>query len=492
MPISNYQTPGVYVTQAQQIQVSPQNNALNIAFFGYVPSGNYPTAPQTDTFLVTSSGFQTFNLTQSGAIVPTTDFLSNTNTGFVYTASGTSTTVPAGYYSVPVTVSGVTSFTVSGFTVNSYITANYTFTTAQPGVLYTFNNYNQVQQTFGPAFNYNGTSTTIASPNTLAAYLAFLNGARQVSCMNILAVSGGSEADFMTAIYSTQSTPGIDVIVPLKYDSAYNVSDPGQGQLFYNLSSYLTAQANLGNYMRSFIGLDSTVGQTTSLLTTCANIDTQLSNSRVSLVAPQTFIYAPGQNATNGNVAGTMTINGYYMAAAVAGLFTGQSSVAVPLTNKYANGFVSIPNQISSADSNTLQSYGTLVVRQDRNSNILVRQGLTTDITNWLTQEVSIGAIGDQLVKSIVGAVNNSGLIGSPLTPTIYSTVTSVIQTVLNSALQSNLIQSWTNYQQTPNQSNPTEIDVTFQYAPTIPLNYINVVFSINSQTGVVTSNVTA
>ena len=68
MPISNYQTPGVYVTESTLPNVNAiPVNALNIAFFGYVPPANAPTNFYQDVFQTTTSGTpQTFTLTQSG------------------------------------------------------------------------------------------------------------------------------------------------------------------------------------------------------------------------------------------------------------------------------------------------------------------------------------------------------------------------------------------------------------------------------------------
>ena len=486
MPIANYQTPGVYVTQAIQNPVPAISNALNIAFFGFVPSGNTPTSNQQDIFLVTTSGNQIFTLSQSGTV--TSFALSNNTIGTNISLSGTAGAVASGYNaSSPTTVSGTTTFTVSGLPTNTWLNANYNYPTATNGVLYTFTNYQDVVRVMGQPFNYSGSTVTVQSPNTLAAYLAFQNGAKQVSCMNVIAASGGtaSSLDYLNAIYSTQTTPGIDIIVPLTYDSVFNTPGITSGALFNGLGNYLTAQSNNGVYQRAFIGLDGTVasGTNQSLISTCAAIDQSLSNS-----APQTITYNPGLNATTGVTTGTININGYYLAAAIAGLFTGQPTVATPITNKYVNGFVGIPNQISTADSNTLQSYGTTVVRQDRNANILVRQGLTTNITNYLTQEISVSAIGDQLVKSLTNSLNSSGLIGSPLTTMTLAAVNSVVTSVLNASLGTGLIQSYQNLIQSQDPQNPTRVNITFQYAPTLPLNYINVVFSINSSTGTITS----
>lgn len=489
MPIPNYQTPGVYVTQITSPTTGTiPNNALNVAFFAYVPSGNAPVNGWSDKFLVTNSGTpQTFTLTQSGTI---SNFsLINNTTGIVQVASGSGALVASGFnYAPPVTSGNITTFTVSGMSPNTWLSASYSYPTALYGQLYTFTDFNSVQTAFGPAFATINGNSTVYSPNTLAAYLAFENGATVVSCMNIVAPSGGTNTEFLTAIQSTTAIPGIDVIVPLSFDSTYNVSGQSNGALFYGLSGYLQAQANNSVYQRAFIGMDSSVGNgtTQNLINTCQAITSNLNSTRMTLVAPQTMTYNPAINGSAGTVTGILNIPGYYLAAATAGLFAGQPTVATPITNKFVTGFAGIPNQISVADSNTLQSYGTTVARQDKFGNITIRQGLTTNTSNWLTQEISINAIGDQLAKNITDAVNNSGIIGSPLTSVTLSNLENIVGVTLTQAESSGLIQAYNNltYQQSP--SNPTQINVRFQYSPTIPLNYVNVVFSVNSATGTI------
>jgi len=488
MPIPNYQTPGVYVTESTLPNVNAISaNALNIAFFAYVPSGNYPTNSYQDVFQTTTSGIpQTFTLTQSGAIASSFVVYNNT-TGYQIAVSGSAGAVASGFnVAYPVTSGNSTTFTVSGFAPNTWINAQYNYSTALPGIIYSFADYNSVQSIFGPAFSYVNGNPTVTSPNTLAAYLAFQNGAQVVSCMNIVSTNG-STSDFMSAIYSTQTNQTIDVIVPLKFDNAYSTAGGTNGTLFYGLSNYLNAQANNGIYQRAFIGLDGTVASgTQNLINTCSAITTNLNNTRVSLVAPQLVTYNPGLNSSTGTTTGVVNIDGLYLTAAVAGLFAGQPNVATPITNKSVNGFVGIPNQISTANSNTLQSYGTTVVRQDRFGNLTVRQGLTTNVSSWLTQEISINAIADSLAHLMTNSLNASNLIGAPLTSSNVASLKSVVQSTLSTAVRTGLIQTYTNIQYGQNPQNPTQVNVSFTYSPTIPLNYIDVVMTIDSNTGTI------
>jgi len=491
MAIPNYQTPGVYVSQTQYPNVGAlSTTSPNILFLAFVPSGQSPTNPKVDTFLV-QSGNSTFTLTQSGTI---TGFVASNNvTGVSYVASGTVNAVASGFnVSNPVTTNNVTQFTVSGLPANTWVNVNYNYGTVIPGVFYTFNDFNSVQSLFGPAFSYVNGTPTVTSPNTLAAYLAFQNGAQVVTCTNIISTTNsGTTGEFFNAIVSgTQFYPGVDVIVPLKYDSAFNSNATWQtSALFTPLTNYLTAQANNGTFQRAFLGLDQTVasGTNPSLINTAQLIDTTLNSSRVTVVAPQSVTYNPGLNTTNGSTTGYVNLDGIYLTAAIAGVFAGQPNVATPITNKTVTGFIGIPNQISANDSNVLQSFGTTVVRQNNFGTLTIRQGLTTNVTNWLTQEISINAIGDQLAKALTNALNNSGLIGSPLTQTNVHSLESVVASTLQYAVKTGLIQAYLNLSFSQSPSNTTQINVTFTYSPTIPLNYIQVTMSIDSSTGSIT-----
>ena len=478
MPIANYQNPGVYVTQGPSpIVTAVSESALNILFVGY--SQNAPTNTFTDVYQYTStSGVQTFTLTQSGTI--TNGVLSNNVTGYVL-VSGID-------YSGFVTTSGVTTVTTISGSSNlvagtTWVAANYTYTTVQPGTIYSFTDYNSAQNLFGAPFTYTGATPTINSACSLAAFLAFQNNAPLVSLVNIVSsgVAPGNPADYLTFIQGLAGQEGIDVIVPLIYDTSYN-SGP-TGPLFKGIQLFLDAQANNGFFQRAFFGMDSSV---TNLTSVCQYITGDTYDTRITLVAPNQIIYNPGFNSTTGLSTGTLNIDGIYLAAAVAGCFTGQPDVYVPITNKSINGISGIPNQVDVNTSNTLQSYGTTVVRQNRNGQLYVRQGLTTNTQNWVTQELSINAIGDRLANLFETNLSNSNLIGSPITPVTMGTIHSEVLAILTFAENRNIIQGYTGLTIQQNPNNLTEVDVTLQYSPTYSLNYIRVTISINTSTGAI------
>jgi len=477
-PIPGYQNPNVYVQQAPTSIVTSValETVPNILFLAYAPTA--PTNTQNDTFQFTSySGIQTFTLTQSGTI-----------SNFVLTNSLTGAPLVSGTnYSGPTTVSGVTTFTTisgSAFLTNStFIQASYTYTTVAPGTVYTFTDYNSAASAFGQPFVYSGSTPVINSPASLAAFLAFQNGAPQVSLMNIVS-SGGSLSDFLTAIQSFTSSSNFDLIVPLVYDTTYNNSSTGP--LFKGLSQFLNAQANNGIFQRAFIGLDSSASAPGYPINVPINIANDMDNSRISIVNLPTINYNPGFNSSTGTTTGVISLNGYYVAAGVAGLWASQAP-QTPLTHKTLAGFSSISNQLTPSQETTLQSYGVLVVAQKRNGTIYIRHGLTTNTSNWLTQEISINAVGDYVAKNFKQNFINSNLIGQSLTTSVMSAIDNLAVTILNDLKVAGVIQAYTGINVVQNANNPTQVLVSFLYSPTIPLNYINVTIAINTANGAFT-----
>lgn len=510
-PITNYVTPGVYVTQSGTPLTSVANNNLNIAIVADQPT----PGSATDTF--------TNVLPVSGTVIGqlTTPMVNTTSSGTYASFSGytvtwlnASGTTVTGTYGVNFTISTPNGGPFSYITTSGVTAAASGLPSGTVGITYghswgaygTYTNFNQLSNIVGPAIS----GTTIINPATLAAQFAFQNGANTVSIMPVarLATSGTGPAQTndwirtFVASSGTTSDPtylmnlyGVDVVVPLY--SFVNASGANAGQIITygvntvasGINSYLNNQASYGTLQRAFIGVDGTANQVNA--TQLQGLAAGFNSTRITLSYPAVINYNPGFNPQTGLSTASFNIPGYYVSAALAGLFAGQPSVATPITNKIVNGFNAIPNQISDVDAATnYLPYGVTVVKQKRDGNFWVYQGMTTNTLSWVTQEISINAVGDQLVKQVKADLVNSDLVGGPLTNVTSAAVLGTVQSSLTSALSSGLIQSYQNLELTLNPAAPTTVFVTFQYAPTYPINYIQVALSLNTQTGtVVTQN---
>ena len=496
---------------------------------GATVTGTYGT-----NFTIANNGTSFSYLSTSGTVANTNTITAVTGNGtqWVFTTGATNNLIAGS----TVTVASVTGTTVSGFNGTFVIvsgsstqffvnnttlsgagsTTQATATALQNvvpsgtvsityghnwGAYGTYTSYNALANTIGAALS--GTNNTIVNPATLAAQLAFQNGASVVSVLPVARVSSsglGSAATLSdwNRVFSvgsgTSSDPtylqtlvGIDCIVPMYsfVNASGQIPAVTNGTVASGISAYLNTQANQGIFQRAFIGPDGTSNQVNATqLQTFAN---GLSSSRMSVVYPTSVNYNPGLNTSTGLSNTNFNIPGYYMAAAIAGIYAGQTSVATPVTNKKVAGFNAIPNQISEIDAATnYLPYGVLTVRQKRDGNFWILHGLTTNITNWLTQEISISSIGDQLANQVRSDLNNSFLVGGPLTKNTTAAAIGVVQGTLTNAVANGLIQSYQNLSFTVNPATPTTISATFQYAPTYPINYIQVTLSLNTQTGTV------
>ena len=495
MPISNYQIPGVYVTQSGTSLVSVAPSSLNIT----IVADQVTPGATTDTFNNVVSG--------TNAIIGqlTTPMVNTTSTGNYASYSGfnvvwvSGTTTVTGVYGVNFSLSTPTGqpFTylttsgISGAAVTGTVTVTYGHNWGAYG---TFTSFNTLASALGTAVS----GTTIVNPAVLAAQLAYQNGAKTVNVLPVARISGGSaganSTDWIRA-FSTSGTGsdptylanfvGTDVVVPLYgfVASSGTVIPYGSNTVASGINTYLTALSGTSIFQRAFIGLDGTQNQVTT--TALQSLASGINSTRISTVFPASLTYNPGLNTSTGLTNVSFNIPGYYMAAAIAGTFVGQVNVATPVTNKQIYGFVDIPNQISAVDAQTnYLPYGILTVRKKRDGNFWILHGLTTNVSNWLTAEISISAIGDRLANLIKNDLDNSFLVGGPLTKNTTAAVIGTVQGTLTNALSSGLIQGYQNLALTTNPATPTTVNVTFQYSPSYPISYIQVALSLNSQTG--------
>jgi len=507
MPIPNYQIPGVYVTQSGVSLNSVNPTNLNIA----IVADNPVPGSATDTFynVTATSGIvgqlsvPMVNLTYSGAFSTASGFTVTytTSTGVATATNGvnfkivpSTTTNPFSY----ITTSGISGSPVSG-TVN----INYGHYWGAYGTYY---DYNHAAQAIGIPVS----GTTITNPALLATQFAFQNGANTVTILPVARLSSSGinpaiDSDWTNTFAVSSGTTqvnlsaqtGIDVVVPLYGFVASGTgavqTASGVGSFGNSLSTYLSVQASGGVYQRAFIGVDGTANLATvgGLQTLASGFGSTSAGTRITLVYPPSVNYNPGLNTSTGLTTTNFNIPGYYVAAAVAGIFVGQTNVATPITNKTVAGFNYIPNQISQADaaSNYLP-YGITTVYQKRDGNFWILQGLTTNISNWLTQEISLNAIGDVLANTISQGLQSTNLIGGPLTQNTVAAAIGEVQGQLTNAVSNGLIQNYQNLTTVVNAANPTTINISFQYSPTYPINYIQVTLSLNTQTGqVIASN---
>lgn len=333
----------------------------------------------------------------------------------------------------------------------------------------TFTDVFDVQDAYGASFDSSGTLT---SPLTLAAELAFANGATEIVAVAVDYSGAPVLADFQDALAKLEDIESVAVIVPATGDTT----------VYASVSNHVNLQSQNRRERRAIVGTDGHLTAVSS-----ANRITYaeaIANRRVMMASPSTITYF----STAANL--EVTIAGYFMAAALAGLSVAQG-VALPLTRKVLIGFSNITEVLSEQQKNTEATSGLCVVEQLRSGQIRVRHGITTDPTSLYTREWTITGQEDRLAISIRNYLDASGVIGSVISDTTLASVKAQVIGALGVLEDNGDIQAWRNIQTRQLINNPDVIQVQFEWQASIPLNYILVRYSIDLTTGSVTQTAT-
>jgi len=474
---SAYVPPGVYVSDVSGPIVTTTGVFPQIlSIVG--PGIGYRTATQS---------FQAYAGT--GALLTFTGVFTQAQTGPpavaapVVTLTGTSTVLTAGTdYSFTVTPdpSGNAALaTTSVFRVSTStalaegqqvtITYNYAdITYYQPQLFTNFpavvNAYGQPLAATAPV---TANTSQVANPLSYAAQVAFGAGANQLICVALNPADGGLEQQLISAYAKLAATYDATIMVPVFPDGA------------------CIAASNNGFPRIGFFGLPADYSESSMPITAFTS---SIGDMRLVVVYPEVL------QAYNSLTRVNFNVSACYLAVALAAMLsalpvnTGLTGQAVP---GFAGLTASESQLMTPAFMNSAAAAGACIVYQNRQGGLQVRHGVTTDMGALNTREISMVRQGDALLVAVATGMENSGLIGSPITANTVATVQGAIVSILQQAINQQVIVSYTGL--TVSQSaypggDPTVISVSFSYAPAVPLNYIQVTFAIDLSTGQVTT----
>lgn len=354
--------------------------------------------------------------------------------------------------------------------------------------------------------------TGIASQLSMAARIAFENGAQSVICQPLFmratpgdpttaqlaptAGAVGNAGTWSDTLFVLRPITDLNIIVPVVGQDGTNVSDSSMLAIFGAVQSHLSYMNSQQQYIVAIMGEDGStegVGTNVSGLMSVmrgthapslqSNFGNQLSRQCV-LINNTVF-----QRATPGGTGTTIEAGGQYCAAAVAGALGGRP-VSSSLTRKAILGFQSITDPRAPADKNSDAGSGLMVIEQV-GSLIRCRQANTLDIVNGPpASELSVVRSKFLMVESIKATLDNQvigNIIADANSPII---VRSAISSVLSILQQSHVIVGYSQVDAALTSLNPTTITASFSYQAAFPVNYIDVTFSLNLTQGTVTANV--
>lgn len=307
-----------------------------------------------------------------------------------------------------------------------------------------------------------GAEDLITGMMTIAANMALENGAPAVMCVQ---VSGSNDAAWLTAIKKLKKKKNVAYVIPI----TTNATRQGYAKDHCDIES----QPLIGHERECILGMDSS-----------SDVDAHVAKA-VAFGSIRAILVFPSADVERDS----FTLDGSYVAAAVAGSITGQEKVVYPVTGKTLVGF-SIPDEeYEPYDMNRLAANGVLVCYSESGI-VKIRHALTTDTTSATTQEISVVA-SDDYVKRVTRMklderFLNKGIVIDPGTTGI---VEESLKAIWNAMVRNGFIYEYgTKTDPTTGEvpikavvdpDEPRQINVTGSIHYLYPLNWIKVTFFV-------------
>ena len=278
----------------------------------------------------------------------------------------------------------------------------------------------------------------------------------------------------------SKTTPeDVNIVVPLPVGINGDDATPGDtAQVGTDLKNHVEGAESDGLYRVRILGYET--GVTVAATDLASGIDSR----RVMIVYPNRMGYY------NSYLNSTVELAGYYMAAAYAGRYAGLP-VQYPMTRKAIRGFTAIPtavlNTMTRTNKDAMSRGGVAVTEPSTTRGLICRHGVSTDPTSVLTREISITRQQDAVIRAIMLSLDQADLIGTPIVAETPVRIKGVVQGVLESMVQADVIVGYSGLSVRQIEIDPTVIEVKYLYAPAYPNNYILITYGIDTSTGAVT-----
>lgn len=494
-----YRPPGVTVDEIVTPQISPLLAApALVALVG--PAQGYQT--RTDQFVISGTSPIPLPGLPAGATLQTVPSVKNALNPAAGAADGSGYTVTTDY--TISTVNG-TITRVGGGTIpdNTLINVTYTYVVAdyyQPFRLY---DLGSVESRYGSALN--ATGTAINSHLSYAAAIAFENGADSVVCQPLFSrtsvgdptsapvapttTTWAASTTWADTLWVLRDVEDINVIVPIVGQSMTNITDSVQLNIEQAVQDHCYFMQNQDQMIVAIYGEDSSTDTTKATKATLQSHAATLRGRYGGIVAEQGVLVNTSRftRALPG-LGGTISVGGQYVAAAIAGMLASRPTSST-LTRKVVAGFIALTDPRDLAEKNADATAGLLVIEQ-KGQNLFVRHGVTLDNSTSAKRELSVVRSKHRVIESVRDTIDRQ-LIGNLLADDdAPGIVEATVIAVLESLVGERDIVSYTGVQARMTSLEPTTIQVRFSYRPAFPVNYIDVVFSLDLSSNSITVNV--
>jgi hypothetical protein len=444
LPAGIYRYAVSFTNAGGETAPGPTSSTVTLSAPGSVDLSNIPVGPTGTTArnlyrtLVTNGVDGTYTLQAT--------ITDNTSTSLASEGSATTSTLPK-----------------LGISSGDTVLVSYNYTDANFYSPTFFSDFDDIRDKYGPTFDANG---AIASPLTLAARFAFMNGASEVV---LVASASSSDQDISAAIQKLEDDDSITMVSVVS----------GSASTHSALAAHLTAMATIGKYRMGIVGRD---GSATPITAKALRDAQAFNNEALMMISPATFLI---DNPVTGR---SQTIGSQYVAAAVLGMFAARD-VHIPLTRKTLAGFSGVYDTRSGPTEAALDSAAGLLNIENRHGTLRIRHGVTTAATNVNTREASVVRAKYDMARRLRFALDGVvGLVAPAAEAPLI--VQSQVVGVLDQMAVEGIISGYQDVKARLLSSDLTTVEVRFQYTPAYPINNILIVFTINTQTGELESQV--
>lgn len=306
---------------------------------------------------------------------------------------------------------------------------------------------------------------------SLAAYIAFINGASALACKQIQKEVGQGDlttAQILVALGEVegQISTGLfpSVILPLV---------PANESILAELSKHCDLQSSLRYRAERTAIMGFAAGTTPKEAGRLASLT---NSSRVRVIYPDitsiTLTDALGVSTTS-------VVDGRYLAVAMACASVNiNADVATPWESRTITGFNGILRTLDAVEANQAAQKGVTIL-ENQVGRIRVRHGLTTNMSSTLTRTPTIIQIADEVQIRMRDLLDP--FIGQKNLPGIAIQIQGQITYAFKQLVSQQIISSFTGISVVPDPVDPTSIIVEAYYKPIFPLLYIQFTFYVRS-----------
>jgi len=311
----------------------------------------------------------------------------------------------------------------------------------------------------------------VANQLTLAAYIAFLNGASIIALKQVKKMANSNSASVSAFLQAL-----VDIEDPIPGDINPNVIVPltSNGTVQAALLTHVERQSSI-RYRHERVGIIGTAIGTDP--DDAQELAPAFNSNRMLLVYPDGAII-PLVDELGREV--EVAVDGTFLAVAFSAInVSPQFDVATSMTRKTITGFSRLIRRLSAVEANQVAVKGITVFDQ-RDPVIRVRHSLTTNPSNVLTRELHITTTADFIQQSARDALDQ--YIGVKLLPRVLGAIADTLAAVMQAAINAEVITAYTGITVTQDSSDPSIVRCEAFYQPIFSLTWIVVTFNLRAK----------